>query len=101
MSTVYIIGAYSTAFGRRPQDSVKDLTREAYLGVLADAGLDDGGIIETAFFGNCGMWTENQGSIRGQVCLTPLTREGRLPERIPLTNVEAGCATGVFFFYKP
>ena len=65
MHSVYIIGAYGTAFGRRPQDSVKALTREAYLGVLADAGLDDGGQIEAVWFGNCGMWTENQGSIRG------------------------------------
>ncbi|MBK8959021.1 MAG: thiolase family protein [Proteobacteria bacterium] len=93
MTAAYIIGAYSTAFGRRPQDSVKDLAREAYLAVLADAGLDDGGMIESVHFGNCGMWTDNQGSIRGQVCLTPMTREGLLPERVPLTNVEAGCAT--------
>lgn len=93
MTAAYIIGAYSSAFGRRPDDSVKDLSREAYLAVLADAGLADGGMIESVYFGNCGMWTENQGSIRGQVCLTPLTREGRLPERIPLTNVEGGCAT--------
>ncbi len=93
MSKVYIIGSYSTAFGRRPQDSVKHLTREAYEQVLSDAGLDDGGPIETVWFGNCGMWTENQGGIRGQVCLTPMVREGRLPERIPLMNVEGGCAT--------
>ena len=30
MDKVYIIGSYSTAFGRRRDDSVKDLTREAY-----------------------------------------------------------------------
>jgi acetyl-CoA acetyltransferase len=93
MSDAYIIGSYSTAFGRRPEDSVKDLTREAYERVLADAGLDDGDRIESSWFGNCGMWTDDQGSIRGQVCLTPLVREGRFPERIPLTNVEGGCAT--------
>lgn len=93
MKDVYIIGSYSTAFGRRPQDSVKDLTREAFDGVLADAGLDDPERIESSWFGNCGMWTDDQGSIRGQVCLTPLVREGRFPERIPLTNVEGGCAT--------
>ncbi len=93
MTSAYIIGAYSSAFGRRPHDSVKDLTTEAYLAVLADAGLADGGMIETVHFGNCGMWTDNQGSIRGQVCLTPMTRAGRLPERIPLINVEGGCAT--------
>lgn len=93
MKDVYIIGSYSTAFGRRPGDSVKDLAREAYEGVLADAGLDDPERIESSWFGNCGMWTDDQGSIRGQVCLTPLVREGRFPERIPLTNVEGGCAT--------
>ena len=93
MSDVYIIGSYSTAFGRRPQDSIKDLAREAYEQVLVDAGFDDGGQIESSWFGNCGMWTDDQGSIRGQVCLTPLVREGRFPERIPLTNVEGGCAT--------
>jgi len=93
MSSAYIIGSYSTAFGRRPQDSVKDLTREAYERVLADAGFADGDRIDSSWFGNCGMWTDDQGSIRGQVCLTPLVREGRFPERVPLTNVEGGCAT--------
>jgi len=93
MKDVYIIGSYSTAFGRRPGDSVKDLAREAFEGVLADAGLDDPERIESSWFGNCGMWTDEQGSIRGQVCLTPLVREGRFPERVPLTNVEGGCAT--------
>ncbi len=93
MSEAYIIGSYSTAFGRRPLDSVKDLAREAYEQVLSDAGLDDGDRIESAWFGNCGMWIDDQGSIRGQVCLTPLVREGRFPERVPLTNVEGGCAT--------
>jgi acetyl-CoA acetyltransferase len=94
MSDVYIIGSYSTAFGRRPQDTIKDLAREAYEQVLSDAGFDDGDQIESSWFGNCGMWTDEQGSIRGQVCFTPLVREGRFPERIPTTNVEGGCATG-------
>lgn len=93
MSEVYLIGVYSTAFGKRPDDSVKTLTREAYTGVLADAGLGDGGTIESCWFGNCGMWVEEQGSIRGQVCLTPLVREGLFPERVPVINVEGGCAT--------
>ena len=94
MAEAWIIGSHSTAFGRRPAESVKDLTRAAFEGVLADAGLDDAGVIEAAWFGNCGMWVDRQGSIRGQVCLTPLVREGRFPERAPVVNVEAGCATG-------
>lgn len=93
MSNVYLIGSYSSAFGKRPGDSVKDLTREAYLGTIADAGLASGERIESCWFGNCGMWTEEQGSIRGQVCLTPLVREKLFPERVPVVNVEGGCAT--------
>jgi acetyl-CoA acetyltransferase len=93
MSAAWIVGAYSTRFGKRPEDSIKALTREAYLGVLRDAGLDDGGPIESGWFGNCGLWVEGQGSVRGQVCFTPLVREGLFPERVPLANVEAGCAT--------
>ncbi len=93
MSDAYLIGTYCTPFGKHPSLTVKDLTREAYLGALADAGLADGGELETAWFGNCGMWTEGQGSIRGQVCMTPLVREGLFPERVPLVNVEGGCAT--------
>ncbi len=93
MGECYIIGAFSTAFGKWPEKSFKDLSREAYEGVLADAGLGDGGDIEMGWFSNCGMWTQGQGSIRGQVCFTPLVREGRFPERVPMINVEGGCAS--------
>ncbi len=93
MTDAYIVGSYSSAFGKFPDRSHKDLTREVYLGVLADAGLANGNDIGMAWFGNCGMWTDGQGSIRGQVCLTPLVREGLFPERVPVINVEGGCAT--------
>jgi acetyl-CoA acetyltransferase len=93
MSEAFIIGVYSTAFGRMPERGFKDLTREAYLGVLADGGLDDGSDIAAAWFGNCGMASWGQGNIRGQVCFTPLVREGLFPERVPLVNVEGACAT--------
>ncbi|MFT6288285.1 MAG: acetyl-CoA acetyltransferase [Alcanivorax sp.] len=98
MNNVYVIGAVSTNFGKRPQDSIKALTREVYLDVLRDAGALDATDIETCWFGNCGMWTDNQGSIRGQVALTPLVREGLFPERVPVINVEGGCATGSMAF---
>lgn len=94
MRDVYIIGTYSTAFRRWPDKSYKDLTREAYLGALRDAGLEDGQAVEMAWFGNCGMWADGQGSVRGQVCMTPLVREGLFPERVPTINVEDACATG-------
>ena len=93
MRDVYIIGAYSTAFGKRPNDGFKELTREAYLGALADAEMGDGRDIGFAYFGNCAMHRVAQTSIRGQVCFTPLVREGLFPERIPMINVENACAT--------
>lgn len=93
MSNVYVLGVSCTPFGKQPERSFKDLTRQAYLEALADAGLDSGERIEQAWFGNCGMGTFGQRNIRGQVCFTPLVREGLFPERAPIVNVEGGCAT--------
>ena len=99
MTDVYVIGSYSTAFRRWPELSVKDLTRDAYAGVLADAGGIDPAAIDFAWFGNCGMWVDGQGSIRGQVCMTPLIREGAFPTHTPIVNVEGGCATASMAFH--
>jgi len=93
MDDVYLIGVSCTPFGKQPDAGFKDLTRRAYLDVLRDAGLDDGNRIEQAWFGNCGMGTFGQRNIRGQVCFTPLVKEGLFPERVPTINVEGGCAT--------
>lgn len=93
MEEVFIIGVSCTPFGKHPGLSFKDLSRQAYLEVLADAGLDDGERIGQAWFGNCGMGSFGQANIRGQVCFTPLVREGLFPERVPMINVEGGCAT--------
>jgi hypothetical protein len=41
---VFIIGVYSTAAGRFADRGPKDLVRDAYVGVLADARLDPGAI---------------------------------------------------------
>ena len=96
---VYVIGVACTPFGRFAETSFKELTRDAYLEVLADAGLDDGGEIEQAWFGNCGLGAVGQSSIRGQVCFTPLVRDGLFPERVPIINVEGGCATASMAFH--
>lgn len=93
MTDAYLIGVHSTRFQKWPDKTFKDLTRETYLGVLADAGMENGDDIEFGWFGNCGMWLQGQGSIRGQVCFTPLVREGLFPERVPMVNVEGACAT--------
>ncbi len=99
MRDVYILGTSCTKFGKRPGDSFKDLTREAYLAAVDDAGMQTGLDIEQGWFGNCGMGTWGQGGIRGQVCFTPLVRDGLFPERVPMINVEGGCATASMAFH--
>jgi acetyl-CoA acetyltransferase len=95
----FVIGAACTAFGKHPERGFKDLAREAYLEALADAGLAKGELIEQAWFGNCGMASWGQAGIRGQVCFTPLVQEGLFPERVPMVNVESGCATASQAFH--
>ena len=99
MSNVYVIGVSCTPFGKQADKTFKDLTREAFMGLLADTGADVAQQIEQAWFGNCGMGTFGQRNIRGQVCFTPLVREGIFPERVPLINVEGGCATASMAFH--
>jgi acetyl-CoA acetyltransferase len=85
---VYIIGAGSTALGRFPEKSVKDLTREAVTLALTDAGAEFGDI-ESAWFSNTrqGMM-ENQNTIRGQCALRSMGFE-----TIPIINVENACCS--------
>ncbi len=93
MNDAYLIGTSCTRFGKQAGASFKDLSRQAYLAVLHDAGLANGDQIANAWFGNCGMGSWGQRNIRGQVCFTPLVRERLFPERVPMINVEGGCAT--------
>jgi acetyl-CoA acyltransferase len=85
---VYIVGIGSTALGRHPDKSVKDLTREAVNLALADAGgtLND---VEAAWFSNTRQGImENQNTIRGQCALRAMGFE-----TIPIVNVENACAS--------
>ena len=99
MRDVYVIGTSCTPFGKHPDASFRDLPRQAYLAVLADAGLENGNDIAMTWFGNCGMGTFGQRNVRGQVCFTPLVQEGLFPERVPTMNVEGGCATASQAFH--
>lgn len=91
---VYVLGAYSTPFSKWTELGFKALTRQAYMGALADGGLADGSRIDGAWFGNCLMSHWGQGMIAGNVCFIPLVREGLFPDRAPIINIEAGCSTG-------
>ena len=93
MTDAWIVGASSTRFERAPEKSYRDLAREAYCAALADASMETGDAIEFGWFSNCGMWVDGQASIRGQILFTPLVRDGLFPERVPMVNVEGGCAS--------
>ena len=98
--SVYVIGAYSTPFQKWLDKSMKALTRDTYLGVLADAGMVDGRDIEFAWYGSCAMGTLwDQDIIRGHVSMMPLVEEGLFPERVPIVNVEGACATASMAFH--
>ncbi|MFJ1257833.1 thiolase family protein [Cupriavidus sp. CuC1] len=86
---IWIVGVGMTAFGVRPEASVKDLAREAVTEALSDAGADMSDI-EAAYFGNtCQDVLEGQVVVAGQMALRSMGFE-----RIPMINVENACATG-------
>jgi acetyl-CoA acetyltransferase len=99
MSDAYVIGSFSTPFGRWTDKYHRALAREAVFGVLEDARLADGRGLGQAYFGNCLMHTIGQTMIRGQTCLSDLMEQGVLPERLAIVNVEGACATGSLAFH--
>jgi acetyl-CoA acetyltransferase len=86
MRNAYIIGSFSTAFGRWSGKDHRALARDAVLGVLEDAGLADGSAFGQAYFGNCLMHMIGQTMIRGQTCLSNPMDDGVLPERLPIVR---------------
>ncbi|WP_433634871.1 thiolase family protein [Nocardia sp. CA-120079] len=85
---VWIIGVGMTPFGVRRDASVKDLTRDAVVEALSDAGMELGEV-DAAYFGNtCQGLLEGQAVVPGQIALRSMGFE-----RLPIVNVENACAT--------
>ncbi len=100
MQNAYVIGAYSTQFKKWLDLTNKQLAREALLGVLEDAGWQNGYQLENTYFSNCSMgvlW--NQDLVRGHCVFAPFVEEGIYPERVPIINVEGACASGSLAFH--
>jgi acetyl-CoA acyltransferase len=98
MTDAFVVGIAATAVGRHLERSFTDLVREAYLGALADARLDDPERIEGAWFSNTLMDFWEQRALRGQAVLAPLMEEGTFPNGLRIVNVEGGCASGSVAF---
>jgi acetyl-CoA acetyltransferase len=96
---VYVLGSAMTPFGRFPEKTHKQLTRDAVTAALADAGLSSGERIDSVHFGTCAMHLFGQSNVCGQTALSPLVTEGLLKQNIPVTNLEAACATGAVAFH--
>ncbi|MDB4990433.1 MAG: Thiolase family protein [Myxococcaceae bacterium] len=94
MRDVYVVGVYTSKFGKHLDKSIKDLTAQAVEGVLRDASIDKSAL-ESAWFSNAGWgFMSFQHCIRGQVALRPIGIDA-----IPITNVENACASGSTAFH--
>ena len=83
-----------THFGRHLELSIKDLTRDAVLQALADAGCEPGQI-QAAFFSNCTQGHfEGQHMVRGEIALRAMGIQS-----IPVVNVENACASASTAFH--
>jgi acetyl-CoA acetyltransferase len=88
MESIYVVGVGMTSFGKMLDRSVKDLTQEAVLGALRDAGCGAADL-EAAYFSNaCQGHMQGQNLIRGEIALRTMGIQG-----IPVTNVENACAS--------
>lgn len=89
MENVYVAGVGMTALGKFPERSVKDLTREAVMAALDDAGLSLADV-EGGWFANSRQGQmEGQNSVRGQCALRSMGWQS-----VPIINVENACAGG-------
>ena len=84
---ITILGAYQTKFGELWNKSLEDLSAEAVFGAIKDAGIKAKDI-QTAYFGNkmSPQMTEQNhiGSLLAEILGTD----------IPITRIEAACASG-------
>jgi acetyl-CoA acetyltransferase len=88
MSDIYLVGVGMTPFGKFLDRSVKDLTREAVTGALADAGATVADV-EAAWFANAAQSIlEGQNAIPGEIALRNIGIQN-----VPVTNVENACAS--------
>jgi len=88
MSGIYIVGAAMTPFGKLPDTSVKQLTREAVTAALRDAGCEIAEIGAVWFANTAQGAIEGQYTVRGQIALRSMGFQ-----EVPIINVENACAS--------
>lgn len=94
MRDVYVAGISMTKFAKQPERTLKDLTAEAVIGAIKDAGRVPADL-QAAFVGNAvaGSIT-GQEMVLGQIALRPLGIG-----EISIVNVENACASAATAFH--
>lgn len=93
MSNVFILGIYAIPSRNYSDTSFKSLTRSALVGALNDAGMKNGEDIDFCYFSNFMADFWGQHAVRGQAFMSGLQAEGLIPKRMPIFNLEGGCAS--------
>jgi acetyl-CoA acetyltransferase len=88
MRDIYITGVGMTAFGKRPESSLRSLGEQAIAEALADAGLQAADVDMVVHANAFAGLLTGQESIRGQVVTSNTALVG-----LPLINVENACAS--------
>lgn len=94
---VYVVGTGTTPFKRQADTDHTNLCDRAVTSALADAQLP-GARVQSVVVSNCTMHAWGQANIRGQAALEPLLAREALNPAAPVSNVEAGCASGGLAF---
>ena len=89
LENVYIVGTGMIRFGKYLEKTIKELTAEAVIPAIKNAGITIKDIQSVWFSNSLWGYFSEQHAIRGEVALRPLGIEG-----IPIINVENACAGG-------
>ena len=69
METIYVCGVGMTAFGRYPDKSIKDLTREAVSAAMQDANCEIVDVEAAYFSASTTGYLQGQNFVPGQIAL--------------------------------
>lgn len=94
MSEIFVVGVGMTPFGKMPDRSVKDLTRQAVEAALGDASTSVDSVGSVFFSNSTQSIMEGQHMIPGQIALRELGFARR-----PIFNIENACAGGTSAFH--
>jgi acetyl-CoA acetyltransferase len=94
MDKIYVCGVGMTPFGRFPDTTIKDLTRQSVIAAMGDAGCGIADIQAAYFTASTSGYLQGQNFIPGQIALRSMGFEG-----IPMYNLENACASGSSAFH--